>query len=68
MEQKQSSRKALWIRRKAPMPYVQAHCSSLPENLSYLQEKFDLELEQREKCRKKGSRKKLGKDQNRSGF
>ena len=28
--------------------YVQAHCSSLPENLSYLQEKFDLELETKE--------------------
>ncbi len=27
---------------------MQAHCSSLPENLSYLQEKFDLELETKE--------------------
>ena len=28
--------------------YVQAHCSSLPENLSFLQEKFDLDLETKE--------------------
>ena len=35
---------------------MQAHCSSLPENLSYLQEKFDLRWKQR-KRRSKGSRK-----------
>ena len=28
--------------------YVQAHCSSLPENLSFLQEEFDLDLETKE--------------------
>lgn len=48
--------------------YVQAHCSSLPENLSYLQEKFDLELETKESADPKEAEKKLGKDQNRSGF
>lgn len=37
--------------------YVQAHCSSLPENLSYLQEKFDLDLETKESADQKEAEK-----------
>ena len=68
LEQKQSSRKALWIRRQAPMPPMCRHITAACRKISVICRRNLIWIWKQRKRRSKEARKNWGKDQNGSGF